>query len=129
MTELTLLTQSSINGQIIEKFSNYGISTSLNTHSIDFIIKKIIGEHISGGSDLPGAWLYEDKNCNTTTDFNEAESFLTGNIKWDGCSNWNFHTDDCMKHFCGRKDAVSIGELMNHLYQIASERMIRKIFS
>lgn len=60
---------------------------------------------------------------NFLEDYAEAEIFLHGNIKWDGCSNWDFHSENIMVHFCGRKDATSLGRLMNHLYDIAENTL------
>jgi hypothetical protein len=108
-------------GKIIERFEDYGIVTVPDSHTIEFTVKEITGEHIEGAGIMPGAWLYGANG--ETSDFDAAEPFLTGFIKWDGCSNWDFHSRDCMIHFCGRKHATSIGRLMDRLYQIASERM------
>lgn len=58
-----------------------------------------------------------------TYNFDEVETFVTGSIKWDGCSNWDFNTGDCMKHFCGRCGAMGLGRLMDRLYTIAQENM------
>jgi hypothetical protein len=51
----------------------------------------------------------------------EAELFLSGSVKWDGCSNLRFdHQDNVMLHFCGRKEATSIGVLLGRLYDLAA---------
>ena len=112
-----------IDGDIIERSSDWAIKVIPYDYHIEFVVKEIVGEHVSGGSDLSGAWLYNGVD-GSVSDFDKAEVFLSGSIKWDGCSNWDFHTDECMKHFCGRAQAVGIGALMDHLYQIASERVI-----
>lgn len=57
---------------------------------------------------------------NDTENAVEADLLWHGTIKWDGCSNWDFHTTECMAHFCGMKDAVSIGALMARMYEIAA---------
>lgn len=51
------------------------------------------------------------------------ELYLEGSIKWDGCSNWNFCTDACMKHFCGQYHAVGIGRLLHRVYDITIEHL------
>jgi hypothetical protein len=58
-----------------------------------------------------------------TPDIEKAEKFLHGGIKWDGCSNWDFHTDQCLAHFCGRKNATSIGRLIDRMYDITKEKL------
>lgn len=53
---------------------------------------------------------------------NEAEVFLSGSIKWDGCSNLRFdHQDRVMLHFCGKQEAMDIGILLGWLYELAAE--------
>lgn len=49
-----------------------------------------------------------------------------GGIKWDGCSNWDFSTDDGTTHplhFCGKGDAKNFGQLLDKLYEVAAELM------
>lgn len=58
-----------------------------------------------------------------TPDPSLAEPALSGSIKWDGCSNWDFHCEDGMIHYCGVKMATSIGRLMERLYDIAAAAM------
>lgn len=58
-----------------------------------------------------------------TDDVSKAESFLNGHIKWDGCSNWSFHTDKCMAHFCERDELVAVGTLMSRLWDLAKEKV------
>ena len=55
-----------------------------------------------------------------TTD--EAQVFLSGSIKWDGCSNLRFDEQDhVMLHFCSRDEAVAVGTLLGRLYDMAKE--------
>jgi len=43
----------------------------------------------------------------------EAEPYLHGSVKWDGCSNWHFDEQDrAMLHGCCRKDVLRFGEVM-----------------
>lgn len=102
-----------------QRFENYAIISKIheNNHVIDFEVKKIIAED----DDL--YFTIKDAICNmdTTSKFEDGEMFLSGTIKWDGCSNWNFNDKKVMIHFCGRKDATSIGRLIDHLYQITKE--------
>lgn len=110
----------------LERFEDYAISVDTSgTRHIAFTVKVILGETI-----LPepsGLWLYviegADSTADTTTDFGEGETFLSGEVKWDGCSNWDFHTAEIHAHFCDRAQATGIGRLMDHLYQITKERL------
>lgn len=49
----------------------------------------------------------------------DKELFLSGFVKWDGCSNW----DIGQKHFCGVQEAEGIGKLLRQLYEIAGQTL------
>lgn len=43
----------------------------------------------------------------------EAEPYLHGEVKWDGCSNWHFDEQERgMLHGCRRSDVLRFGEVM-----------------
>lgn len=65
--------------------------------------------------------IHQDKR-----DIESAPVYMSGHIKWDGCSNVQFDEQEkCMLHFCGRKDAMKVGELFNRLYEEASKNIER----
>lgn len=43
--------------------------------------------------------------------------YISGSVKWDGCSNWDF--GDGFGHFCSATEAFETGELFAHLYEEA----------
>lgn len=52
----------------------------------------------------------------------EAELFLHGSVRWDGCSNWYFNEQDrAMLHGCGRNDLAALGEVMCRCWDWARE--------
>jgi hypothetical protein len=75
----------------------------------------------SGEFDIP---IYERQGTNhhpdPVTDIAEAQVFLKGSIKWDGCANLDCF-DDGYIHLCGRRDAAQIGKLINQLYDLAAK--------
>lgn len=81
------------------------------------------------GREKDGQPIYLKADCissEPTDDVSQAEIYLSGGVKWDGCLNWTFDEQErCMLHFCGAKDAVQIGELFRQLYLIAAEVMPR----
>ncbi len=92
---------------------------------MDFAVVEIVGEQIEP---KPGGTLYSKDDGGPsddgTLDLSDADTFLRGSIKWDGCSNWEFpDTSNCMLHFCGQNDATSIGRLMTRMYEITAEKM------
>lgn len=43
----------------------------------------------------------------------DAEPYLHGHVKWDGCSNWHFDEQDrLMLHACSREGLMRLGEAM-----------------
>lgn len=55
-----------------------------------------------------------------TTDLDDAEKFAAGEIKWDGCSNWDFQPEkNHWSHFCSRRDLLEFGELLSRLWDEA----------
>jgi len=54
-----------------------------------------------------------------TADIAEAESYLDGSIKWDGCSDLDFG----YHHWCGPHDFRRHFALLEHLYKRAYEVM------
>jgi hypothetical protein len=64
------------------------------------------------------------KQC-PTDDIKKARPFVIGNIKWDGCSDWDFspYPDSCIPHFCSRKSAHVISRIIDVVYDIAAQVM------
>lgn len=59
-----------------------------------------------------------------TEDREEADVYLHGHIKWDGCANLHFDEQDrVMLHFCGLRGAKAAGTLLERLYELAGEAM------
>lgn len=54
----------------------------------------------------------------------EAETYLHGSVKWDGCSNWSIDENKrVMLHFCDSKSAGNLGRVLEACYDIAEELM------
>lgn len=101
----------------------YLIRFKAESHSAEFVVYEIVAHD---GDDGTACFEVADGSGDEwTDDLEEAEVFLSGFIKWDGCSNWDFKTDACMKHFCGRDDANGLGRLMDRMYALAEEHMPR----
>lgn len=49
--------------------------------------------------------------------------FLSGYIKWDGCSNWDFENKNYPLHFCSRSEIKRLSNLFIMLYDWALELM------
>jgi len=67
-----------------------------------------------------------DTSPDCTPDLARARRYLHGSVKWDGCSNLHLdEQDEAMLHFCGRKEARNIGELLARIYDLAHDVLPR----
>jgi hypothetical protein len=53
----------------------------------------------------------------------DAEVYLHGSVKWDGCSNWWFDEQErgCVLHGCSKDDLLRIGNIMAACWDWTSE--------
>lgn len=96
------------------------IQSELKNLHVDFYIYKIEG--IDSNSNLS----FLDKEDDLVEDISLAKPLITGYVKWDGCSNWNFGDD--MMHFCFKESAVMIGTMLGRCYDIAKKEMGEDFF-
>lgn len=69
-----------------------------------------------------GSLLLDTDGRGHTASLDEAEVVVTGYIRWDGCSNFYFGEEGgLMLHFCGVKQAIQVGTLLERLYEMAAE--------
>lgn len=61
-----------------------------------------------------------------TTNAEEAELYLSGSIKWDGCSSFDFHHDDTEKHLCGLSAYQDFCAVLRYVWTRAFELMGRE---
>lgn len=105
---------------ITDIFEDYHITATVRSHRVDFRVVNIIGWDCD---DVSKPYLFGPLMNEATETPEAAPAFWTGFIKWDGCSNWDFKTEDCAAHFCGRESATGIGRLMGRLYGITAEHL------
>lgn len=83
---------------------------------------------IEGDTNKP---IYPEKDSNGSEQvetLDAAAVYLSGSIKWDGCSNLNFDEQDrVMLHFCSKTSATNIGVLLGRLYELAAELMPEQV--
>ena len=83
-----------------------------------------------GDFDEPNGIYYDITDSastpNPTDDLDKAQVYLSGTVKWDGCSNLDFDINEgCAIHFCGRKDISKVGKLLERLYDLAAQLIPR----
>lgn len=62
------------------------------------------GEHMGGGVE----------------DIGKAVPVVVGEVKWDGCANIDFKTEECMAHFCGYDGLESYTQALLETYKAAA---------
>lgn len=69
-------------------------------------------------------WYEGLEDSDNTTDIDKAQKYLSGEIKWDGCSNMKFDEQEkCMLHFCGTHRLKQLSGLFKTLYEIAGKEI------
>jgi hypothetical protein len=57
-----------------------------------------------------------------TGNLEDAEVYLHGEVKWDGCSNWHFDEQDrVMLHGCSKSDVQRFGDVMALCWEWTAE--------
>ena len=57
-----------------------------------------------------------------TDSLEDAEVYLHGFVKWDGCSNWHFDEQDrVMLHGCSKSDVQRFGDVMALCWEWTAE--------
>jgi hypothetical protein len=104
------------------------IATPINEAVWRFELYEIVSRHQANGNayepfDVPN---FPQKGGNgpgdCTPDISDAIVYATGEIKWDGCSNWLFNHDEAgWYHYCGRKQIQSLARVMEACWLWAGE--------
>jgi hypothetical protein len=61
-------------------------------------------------------------NMDTVKDVNEGEPWVTGHVKWDGCSNIDFGRGGYM-HLCGGDHITKLADTLKAVYNRCGELM------
>jgi hypothetical protein len=97
------------------------IATSFEHHVV-FVLYDMIG--VFEGDDSNLAWqkigavsspdpVYRSDFPDVLSALAQAEIYLHGSVKWDGCSNWHFDEQDRnMLHGCSRRGVQRLGDVM-----------------
>lgn len=70
------------------------------------------------------AWQNAESHTspNYTYSLANAEIYVHGFVKWDGCSNWHFNIQDkSVIHFCGKDDLNKVSALLARCWTISEE--------
>ena len=105
---------------VVDRDLNFTITAKVDDCMVEFKIYDIVGwveGSISGIYDKPLYPTFREH----TEDIDKAEVYLSGHIKWDGCSNWNFDEQDRgMIHGCTKHDLERISGVMLRCWDMTS---------
>ena len=96
--------------------------TKQESHWIEFSVYEIEGVADKGQR------FFHRKDSPVSPDpvesMDEADVYLHGSVKWDGCSNWHFDEQDrSLLHGCSREDLTKLGEVMAKCWDYAKENL------
>jgi len=93
-------------------------------HYVEFIVYDIQSYQDDDQSKPHWPRQGADTSPDSVDNLGEAEIYLHGSIKWDGCSNWYFDEQDRnMLHGCSRQEIQRFGDVMGACWDWAAELM------
>lgn len=93
----------------------FSVVAEVYSHRVDFKIYDMV----AWADDTP-SWS-GGGSCFVGT-LAEADVYLHGFVKWDGCSNWHFNEQDCgMLHGCSRENVQRFGDVLGRCWDWTAE--------
>jgi len=91
-------------------------------HYVEFFVAEIIGWEAGDESRV----LYPVKNAqslpmDSTTNFDEAERYVEGSVKWDGCAHYYFGDEYAYLHLCGVGPAQQLATVITTVHRRCGE--------
>jgi hypothetical protein len=112
----------------IKHFNDLDFTVVAEAHDyrVEFKIYDIVGFEEGETKGIYDRPVWQRAGAHVSPDIvdtlNNAEVYLSGHVKWDGCSNWRFDEQDrCMLHGCGKADIQRFGAIMAACWDWAAE--------
>jgi hypothetical protein len=105
---------------------NFTVVAEVHEYRVEFKIYDIVGMaegDTKGVYDRP-LWhkAGSPRSADIVETLAESEVYLSGHVKWDGCSNWQFDEQDrCMLHGCSRQGIQRFGDILGACWDWAAE--------
>lgn len=104
---------------------DYGVTVRYTLHenglSVNFFAAEITGRSVPGG--VPSYKPKNNDGSHYTESFTEAERYVDGCVKWDGCAHYYFGDEQGYLHLCGPKSVAKLGETIRVIFQRCGELM------
>jgi len=95
----------------------FGVELQIDSHYVRFNAYKMFNQD--------GKWHLHAANAPgqpaPTDVMEDAEVFVEGSVKWDGCANFNF-PDSCY-HTCDRSQLLDIGRVLVEIHKLCAAAM------
>ena len=106
----------------IRHFNEIGFSVVIKPHEyrVHYDVYAHDGEYEDGTPVLhkKGADTFPSPAASTE----DAEIYMNGDVKWDGCSDWEIDENDrCMLHGCDKDDLLNIGKIMAECWDMTKD--------
>lgn len=104
----------------------YGVMVRYTLHenrlSVAFYAAEIIGKMVDP---TPGQLLYgrKDGSAGDTSNFDEAERYVDGFVKWDGCAHYYFGDESGYLHLCGPESVTKLSDTLRVIFERCGEIM------
>lgn len=100
----------------------FTIVASPQSHWVEYKIYEIV-EASEDGKNFSWPRVGAEHGMDVVTRLEWAEPYLSGSVKWDGCSNWSFDEQDkgVALHGCSREDLLRLGEVMARCWDLTAE--------
>jgi len=106
---------------------NYTVRAKVEESNVTYEIFRISATSLPNAEhpDVTYSWRLNGSRTQPSfaDNLDEAEVFVQGYVKWDGCSNWIFpeNTYGCMFHACDKQTLVNIGLILGACHDWTSE--------
>jgi hypothetical protein len=97
---------------ITETDDNFTVVYDIENVSVDFKVYEIIANDDKPYYEGIGGCGADDK---MTQDIEKANIYLTGKVKWDGCSHYYFGDEGYM-HLCGDNSIIELSKIIKKVY-------------
>lgn len=93
-----------------------------NRLSVTFYAAEVIGKMVDPN---PRQLLYgrKDESPGDTANFDEAERYVEGFVKWDGCAHYYFGDETGYLHLCGPESVTKLSSTLSAIFQRCGEIM------
>ena len=101
----------------ITKAKDFAVVPTIHSHCVFFEVYEVVGE------DTDGSLLY-GSNFDSADDVDDLKDcHISGVVKWDQCSDWDFQPNNVMIHFCEAEDVDRLANMVKECIEYTKENL------